>query len=612
MIVYFMVGFSGNIGNIFTFCFVVHKLHILAIFVEVLEGMQSFNTLKKNLKKDFTGFKKVRVAVLSDSASQLLVAALCGYGYEMELDIEIYEAEYNQIDSEIFNAGSGLYLFHPQYVFINRATEKLLNDFYKQPVADRSHFSDDVLHATQGYYDTLQKSLNAKIIINTYPEINDAVFGNYAAKTDVSFIYQLRKVNLSLMEFSQSAKDLYVCDIAGLQSVSGYRFSFDPKMYATSDMVYSLDFLPYIAMHVTDIIQSAEGIFKKCLVIDLDNIVWGGEVGDDGPEGIEIGHLGLGKIFTEIQTWIKELKQRGIIIAVCSKNTESIALEPFLSHPDMVLRQEDIAVFVANWETKVDNIRYIQSALNIGFDAMVFIDDSPFEREMVKSAIPGITVPDLPEDPAEYLVFLRSLNLFETPSYVVDDEQRTQQYRENAQRNTIRHTFENEDDFLSSLEMKAEIKPFDSFTLPRVHQLIQRSNQFNLRTIRYTENELVAMNASPDYYTISLSLEDRLGSYGIVGVVILKREDDATLFIDTWIMSCRVLKRGLENFTLNLIAAIASENNFQKIIGEYLPTKKNGIVQGLYEGLGFNVMDGVWSLDVASYKKLKTFITKES
>ena len=571
-----------------------------------------YNELKKFLKKDFAGFKKIKIAILADSASQLLNNAVRAYGYTVQLDFEIYEADYNQIELQIFDPSSELYEFKPDFIFINRSTEKLLKEFYKKDKQLQSGFSEHIIRNTQNYYDTIASRLRSKVIINTYPEINDSVFGNFAAKTQSSFLYQLRKINMGLMDLSQQSKDMFVCDLASLQSDLGYGFVFDPKVYVSADMVYRIDFLPYIAKHVTDIILSINGSFKKCLILDLDNTIWGGIIGDDGMEGIQVGYLGLGKIFTELQLWAKQLKQRGIILAICSKNTESIAMEPFQSHPDMVLHMDDIAVFVANWETKVDNIRHIQSILNIGFDSMVFVDNNPFEREIVKSAIPDITVPELPEDPAEYLIYLRSLNLFETAFFTEQDDQRTRQYQEEARRNAVLQRFDNEMDFLANLQMVSEVKAFDEFDIPRVAQLSQRSNQFNLRTIRYTEADIKQLSADPNFYTISLSLKDRFGDHGLIGIVILKKQDDDTLFMDSWIMSCRVLKRGMENFTINTIADLARANGFKRVMGEYLPTKKNGIVKDHYLTLGFKQEGDKWVLNLVAFEKRNTFIANSS
>ena len=570
--------------------------------------MVLYNELKKNLKKDYSKYKRIKIAILADSASQLLANAIKGYGFIGQLDYEIFEADYNQIDLQIFDPSSELYQFNPDYIFINRCSEKLLKEFYKKDKATQSSFAEYVTDNTRNYYSTITSRLRSKVIINTFPEINDSVFGNFATKIQSSFVYQVRKTNVLLMDLCQQSKDMFICDLAGLQSELGYSFVFDPKVYINADMVYSIDFLPYIAKHITDIILSITGTFKKCLILDLDNTTWGGIIGDDGVEGIQVGYLGIGKAFTELQLWAKQLKQRGILLAICSKNTESIAREPFQTHPDMVLRIEDIAVFVANWETKVDNIRHIQSILNIGFDSMVFVDDNPFEREMVRTGIPDITVPELPEDPAEYLIYLRSLNLFETASFTEEDEQRTKQYQEEAQRNILLQTFENESDFLANLQMESEVKPFNSFSIPRVAQLTQRSNQFNLRTIRYTEEDVKRLAADPSWFTMSMSLKDRFGDHGLIAVIILEKQE-TTFFIDSWIMSCRVLKRGMENFTLNTIVNLAKANGIDTVVGEYIPTKKNGIVRDHYQNLGFELQGDRWVLDVAKYENRNAFIT---
>jgi FkbH-like protein len=242
---------------------------------------------------------------------------------------------------------------------------------------------------------------------------------------------------------------------------------------------------------------------------------------------------------------------------------------------------------------------------------MVFLDDNPFERNMVKTHIPDITVPDLPEDPAEYVNYLRSCNLFETASYTEEDEQRTQQYQEEAQRAIVQQQFVNEDEFLGSLNMLSDVKPFNKFSIPRVSQLTQRSNQFNLRTVRYSEEEVTNITNSDDYITIDFSLEDKYGDYGLISLIILKKQGEA-LFVDTWIMSCRVLKRGMEKFVLNQIVVQARKHGFKEIIGEYLPTAKNGMVKNHYSDLGFSEVKGdtsLWNLVVASFTDYPTFIS---
>ncbi len=307
-----------------------------------------------------------------------------------------------------------------------------------------------------------------------------------------------------------------------------------------------------------DIINATIGRFKKCLILDLDNTLWGGIIGDDGIEKIQLGDYKIGKAFVELQSFIKCLKERGIILAVCSKNTESIAKEAFEKHPDMVLRLNDIALFVANWENKVDNIKYIKDVFDVGFDSMVFLDDNPFERSMVKAHIPEITVPDLPEDPSLFLNYLRRENLFETSSFSEADEDRTKQYQIEADRKSYKKSFANEEDFLKGLGMECAIASFTPFAIPRIAQLTQRSNQFNLRTILYSEDDIQRISLSENYFTLSFNLKDKFSDYGLISAIIMeKRENNRSLFIDTWIMSCRVLKRNVEKFVLNEIVRIA-------------------------------------------------------
>ncbi|HXP52240.1 MAG TPA: hypothetical protein VN922_19950, partial [Bacteroidia bacterium] len=241
-------------------------------------------------------------------------------------------------------------------------------------------------------------------------------------------------------------------------------------------------------------------------------------------------------------------------------------------------------------------------------DSMVFVDDNPFERNIVRTHIPEITIPELPENPGDYLEYLQTLNLFETASFSQEDEIRTKQYQEEAKRAIDLKNYTNENDFLASLNMVSVIKSFDNFTIPRVSQLSQRSNQFNLRTIRYTEDEIEKISKSNDYITASFTLEDKYGDNGLICVIILKKQNIDTLFIETWLMSCRVLKRGMENFTLNTIVKIAKENNVKKIIGEYIPTNKNNMVKDHYLNLGFTNNNGLWELELQDYKEKDNFI----
>lgn len=568
--------------------------------------------LKRNLKKDVSGLPVVSFALLGDTPTQLLSLALKGYGVQEGYNIDLFEAEYNQIDLQILNTSSELYDSNARFVIIFQATEKLILEFYKLDKNARDHFAEDHIAKVAQYIETINSKLKANIIYFNFPEISDNTFGNYSNKVISSFTYQLRKINFELMNLAISYKNFFINDVSALQNRFGRSFAFSPSMYTNAGMVYSLDHLPHVAKNTIDIVKSINGQIKKCLVLDLDNTLWGGIIGDDGLEGIQIGNLGIGETFSKWQQWIKQLQERGIILAVCSKNEESIAMEPFQKHPDMVLKLDDIAVFVANWDNKADNIRHIQSVLNIGFDSIVFVDDNPAERKMVRDNLPEVTVPELPEDPAEYLSFLQHLNLFETASYTDGDGDRTRQYQEESKRAGLKKSFVNEEEFLQSLNMTSKCGPFEKLDIPRIAQLTQRSNQFNLRTIRYTDEDINRITSSENHFTLSFKLEDMFGDYGLVSAIIMEKKNEQDLMIDTWIMSCRVLKRGLEQLVLNEIVAIAKANNFKRVIGEYIPTSKNNMVAGHYTGLGFalTTVPNTWTIDVDTYQEKEHFIKK--
>ncbi len=564
------------------------------------------------MKKDFSGLKTIKVGILGDTATQFLTQGIRGIGYDFGVNFDVWEADFNQIERQTLDPSSELYSFDPELIIIFQSSHKLLGKYNKIKNEQHSTFAQNEIESIDSIYSSISEKSTAKVIFYNYTEIDDAVFGNFANKTESSFLFQLRKLNFSLMEYASSKPDFYLCDISSIQNIVGKLNFFQPSIYISTDMVLSIDVIPSIALKTVNLINSLQGKFKKCLIIDLDNTTWGGIIGDDGIENIQLSSLGIGKAFTEFQHWVKKLKNRGIIIAVCSKNTESVAKEPFEKHPDMVLRLDDISVFMANWDNKADNIRQIQEVLNIGFDSMVFLDDNPFERNIVREHIPEICVPELPEDPANYLEFLYELNLFETTSYSNEDAKRTKLYQIDAERASLKKNIANEDDFLKSLDMLSYINPFNKFNIPRVAQLSQRSNQFNLRTVRYTEQEIELIANSENHFSFVFSLEDKFGDNGLICVIILKAENKDELFIDTWFMSCRVLKRGMENFVLNSIIKSAKKNGFKSLKGEYVVTPKNEMVKDHYQNLGFESQDSFWMLDVDNYQSKPNHInTKE-
>ena len=572
----------------------------------------TFQQLKKLSKTDASALPQYSLAVLGDCATQHLATALRGYGVSVGIRLNVFDAEYDQIDAQVMAPDSELYRFAPQGVLLQMCTEKLQEAFYDRPPEARASFAEDTYARIRQIWSRIGSRIPATVLQCNFPLIDDGVFGQFGNKTEQSFLFQQRKLNYLLMQGCQEAKNTFLIDLDALQTALGRSTFADPKLYYVAKMPISLAALPAAAKLVVDVVRSLQGAVKKCLVLDLDNTLWGGVIGDDGLSGIQIGELGTGHAFSDFQKWLKELKNRGILLTVCSKNNEDTAKEPFEKHPEMVLRLEDFSMFVANWEDKARNIRTIQQALNIGMDSMVFLDDNPFERELVRTMIPEITVPELPEDPALYLQYLRGLDLFETASYSREDAGRTEQYREKAQRAAFEAAFQSYDDYLEALQMRASAAAFDPFHYPRIAQLTQRSNQFNLRTVRYTEAEIEALAQDDSRIGLYFTLKDKFGDHGLISVVVLEKQPEDTLFISEWLMSCRVLKRGMEEFIVDKILSVAAQQGFRRVVGEYIPTPKNAMVKDLYEQLGFaRLENGRFQAEVSGFPYHKTFITEE-
>ena len=576
--------------------------------------MKSYTELKKNIKK----YKNMQfgitfeTAILGDVATQFLAAAVEADGYEHGIRLNVYDADYDTIETEVLDQFSGLFSCRRDFVIFAMSSEKAYEAFCALPPEKRSSFAEGYAGMIREYHEAVYSKTDTKIIQLGFNRIDEGVFGNFGMKERSSFTYQLQKLNLLLADEASENGRLFLIDTDSIQSSLGRKIFCDERFFYSARMSMSFDALVPVAENICSVILACSGRINKCLVLDLDNTLWGGVIGDDGLDGIELGELGNGRVFSDIQRWCLELKNRGVILTVCSKNDEETAKLPFLKHPDMLLKLEDFAVFIANWEDKAANIRTIQQTLNIGMDSMVFIDDSQFERNMVREMIPEINVPELPEAPEEYLSFLKELDLFETVSYSDEDRKRTDRYRQEAGRRSLAVKYASADEYLKGLEMKAEARPFEPFFYPRIAELSQRSNQFNLRTVRYTDGDIRGMAESDKYITRYFTLSDRFGDYGLISAVILEKRDDSTAFIDTWFMSCRVLKRSMEEFIINSVMSAAAGEGIRYVVGEYIKTPKNGMVADIYLKMGFEQTgNGIFRADTKKFSMLSTFVEEK-
>lgn len=576
------------------------------------DQLDYLSLIKKSRRIDVSNITQtIRLAVLSDAATQQLIPLLAVLCAERGVKLDIYEAGYDAIDFEILNPISDLYKFDPQYIIILLSSHKLKSKLHS--LQNPATIVDDTIDRLTNLWSALKQNCSATVIQSNFVTPSERAFGNYELRVEESTGSLFYQINDQLTKQIRHFNNVLMFDVDYLSAEVGRRRWFDERLWVMAKAYCDLNHLPLVAKSMIDIMLAAHGKFVKCVVLDLDNTLWGGVIGDDGINGIILGDFDEGESFVAFQHFIKDLKQRGIILAVVSKNEHANAILPFRDHPKMVLKEEDIAVFIANWDNKADNIRLVQQTLNIGFDSMVFLDDNPFERNIVRQYLPEVIVPELPDDPALYLKTIADLNLFETASFSATDRERGDQYREAAKRELTKSSFTNVSEYLTSLNMQIKLERFNNFNLPRIAQLIQRSNQFNLTTRRYGEAVCEALMSDATAVPLTLTLADKYGDYGLISVIILKTAQDA-LVIDEYLMSCRVLQRGVEQFAMNRIVELAKQKQLKFVRGSYLRTAKNDMVKDFYARFGFVKVethesgDSNWLLTVDDYVPLEALI----
>jgi FkbH-like protein len=557
----------------------------------------------------------VRIALLSDAATQHLVPALRTLLGRRGIRLEAYEGAFGAFELETEDPQSGLYRFQPDVVVVLNSVQALTAAYYERSTSSQE-WANEALDRLTGVWDAIDRHGSALVVQSTFAIPEARAFGNLDLKVGDSIRWAASELNYRIAAAARSRNSVLLLDVEGIASWLGASVFFDARAWDLWKTFCRLDALTQVAKNIADIVLCARGRVVKCVVLDLDNTLWGGVIGDDGVEGIKIGSHGDGEPFYRLQLYMRELSRRGILLAACSKNTESVALKPFADHPDMVLRREHFSSFVANWNDKAENIRSIRGELNIGYDSMVFVDDNPFERDLVRQLLPEIIVPELPEDPAQYVEYLSGLNLFETPSFSAEDRARKDLYEREAVRRQEAAAFSSVEEFLASLDMKIAVEEFDEFHMPRISQLMQRSNQFNLTTRRLSVAECAALRADSKFLTLHADLSDRLGAHGLISVVIVER-DAHRLWIRDWLMSCRVLGRGVEQFLMNLVVQHARERDLSAIIGNYRRTAKNPMVENFFTQFGFvktaETADvAEWTINPRSYEPKPTPITRYS
>ena len=555
--------------------------------------------------------QKIRIAILSDAATQQFVPLLRALFHQQGVDAAVYEGAFDAIQMEALDSSSGLFRFEPDIVVLLNSVQALRASFANR-TADAAAFLEDQSRSMVAIWEAIQSRSPAIVLQSNFVMPYERYFGNFDHKLPGSFYSITASLNAFIAEQARPRPNVFVNDVEAIASWLGRRHWFDDRLWDLAKSFCALENLPAVARNIVSIAMSTLGRVIKCVVTDLDNTLWGGVIADDGVDGIVLNAHGDGEAFYRLQAFLKELRRRGILLAVCSKNDMSNAILPFEKHPDMLLKRDDFAVFTANWNDKAGNLRTIREVLNIGFDSIVFLDDNPFERNLVRGLLPEVIVPELPEDPAEYVRAISELNLFETTTFSAEDLKRSDLYRAEAERQEAKAAFASAEEFLQSLEMRMVVSRFDPFHLPRIAQLLQRSNQFNLTTHRYSEAECKALMRDRRSIPLYAELVDRLGDHGLIGIVVLEPEGPELLIRD-WLMSCRVLSRGVEQYLMNLVVEQARGLSLLRIRGEYVKTAKNAMVRDFFAQFGFNRSHGdedhaYWVLDVDAYRPGCAFI----
>jgi len=558
--------------------------------------------------------RPVRLAVLGSATLSHLLPAIRVGGLRRGIWIDTYEGAFGQYMQELADPPEELRDFAPTAVLLALDAHHLAAGITADLEPDDA---GAVLAATvrriRDAWQRARDSFRCPVIQQAALPLHPPLLGQNEHRLAGSRARAITRLNAALRDAADAdGVDILALDERAAQD--GLLAWHKPALWHHAKQEISPAAAPLYGDLVARLLAAKQGRAAKCLVLDLDNTLWGGVIGDDGLEGIVLGQGSpLGEAFAALQHYARDLTSRGVILAVCSKNDEANALEPFDRHPDMVLRRPDIAAFVANWSDKAGNIRAIAEALNIGLDALVFLDDNPFERALVRQELPMVAVPEVSDDPTDWPRTLADGGWFEGLAVTAEDRARAAQYQGNKAREALKASATDLEGYLRGLEMQLVWQRFDRLGLQRIVQLINKSNQFNLTTRRYSAEDVLAVMDDPLAFGLQLRLLDRFGDNGVIAIVI-GRMRDAACEIDTWLMSCRVLGRQVEPTTLNLVAAEAMRLGAKRLVGVYVPTKKNAMVRDHYARLGFEVVerdaDGGSRavLELAGFRPAETFI----
>lgn len=585
------------------------ELRFLASFQLDISKSIALRRTAAKLKKaggSFSPLSKFRLGIVAANTFDMVIDCLPAAALRHGVALETVQAPYGMIVQSVVDPGSVLYTSSLDGVLIAADHRWLGLDV---PGGEGTDSVEVTLLQLEAVLASLRQNGGPPAIVQTLATPISSLFGSFDTISTESVRSRIAKFNSDLIPLVRKY-NAYIMDVAGLAAQIGTGDWFNPVQWAAYKLPFDAKVAPIYAEWLGRLLGAIRGKAAKCLVLDLDNTLWGGVIGDDGLDGIVLGQgSARGEAHLAVQRTAMNLRSRGIFLAVASKNEMAIALEPFRSHPDMLLKESDISVFQANWIDKATNLETIAKTLNIGLDSLVLLDDNPAERAQVRHALPMVGVPELPEDPSWFAWLLEAGGWFEAVTFSAEDATRVSMLAEDSRRAEVMASAHDLTAYLRALNMTLHFAAFDSPGRQRIVQLINKTNQFNLTTRRYTELQVRNFETNSSAMTLQLRLADRFGDLGMIAVVICEvaTDDPTTWNIDTWLMSCRVLGRSVEAATLSIIAAKAAGLNVRRLVGTYIPTNKNALVESHYAKLGFTQInkeaDGKtsWELNLSNY-----------
>ena len=509
---------------------------------------------------------------------------------EAGLVLKCYEAEYNQYNQELLDKNSGLYKFKPHLTILFVDTKDLLGENYHFPyrlnerqrkVLARTKAREIIRLA--GHF---EKNCDGKIIINNFCVPTHSPLGMLESKQAFGFFEMVRAVNHSMEKASRHNSKFYVFDYDAFLSRHGKIGSLDEKMQYIADMKLNQNLIPFLCDEYMRYVRALKGNVKKCIALDLDNTLWGGIIGEAGFDGIKLGPTPPGNAFMEFQRYLLSLFERGVILAINSNNNYDDAIKVIKQHPHMILREDKFASIKINWDNKANNLVAIAKELNIGFDSMLYIDDDMANRQLIKEMLPQVSVFNLPRDPASYASAIKNYAEFDTFQITEEDTKRGAMYAQERKRKEIKKSFSNISDFLAHLDIKVNMDKANDFSIPRLSQLAQRTNQFNLTARRYTEEEMRRLVKEPIRKVYSIKVSDKFGDIGISGMVSIKPSEEE-MIADSFLLSCRILGKEIEKAVTSFLITLARSAKKKYLVFEYIPTEKNEIALKFLKNTGF-------------------------